>query len=111
MTIDAGFSITMTTNELKQFTKNYLNAHGYRVDIVNVGQRGRAHTGPRKGTADLIGQAPRKWGGVFTAVEVKNRETGDTPTQAQLDYLADVRERGGIAFIVRCPEDLDKECP
>lgn len=53
-----------------------------------------------KGKADLSGML---MGGKFFALEVKrhNKE----PTQDQLDYLAAVREGGGIAAVVRSFND------
>lgn len=48
------------------------------------------------GKADIVGMLP---GGRFFALEVKRRD--EKPTKEQLDYLAAVREGGGIAAVVR----------
>jgi len=49
-----------------------------------------------KGKSDLSGMLA---GGRFFALEVKRRD--EKPTKEQLDYLAAVREGGGIAAVVR----------
>ncbi|MBK8184874.1 MAG: hypothetical protein IPK63_19110 [Candidatus Competibacteraceae bacterium] len=49
-----------------------------------------------KGKSDLSGMLA---GGRFFALEVKRRD--EKPTKEQLDYLAAVREGGGLAAVVR----------
>ena len=49
-----------------------------------------------KGKADLSGML---MGGQFFALEVKRRN--EKPTKEQLEYLAAVRDGGGIAAVVR----------
>lgn len=53
-----------------------------------------------KGKAYLSGMLS---GGQFFALEVKRRN--EKPTQDQLDYLAAVREGGGLAAVVRSFSD------
>lgn len=53
-----------------------------------------------KGKSDLSGMLA---GGRFFALEVKRRD--EKPTKEQLDYLAAVRDGGGIAAVVRSFND------
>ena len=53
-----------------------------------------------KGKSDLSGMLA---GGRFFALEVKRRD--EKPTKEQLDYLAAVRDGGGIAAVVRSFSD------
>jgi penicillin-binding protein-related factor A (putative recombinase) len=53
-----------------------------------------------KGKADLSGML---MGGQFFALEVKRRN--EKPTKEQLEYLAAVRDGGGIAAVVRSFSD------
>ncbi|MEB3212942.1 MAG: VRR-NUC domain-containing protein [Leptolyngbyaceae bacterium] len=54
------------------------------------------------GSSDLIGI----YKGRFLAIEVKR--DGKNPTPEQLNFLRVVEERGGIAGVVRSPEDVKK---
>lgn len=55
-----------------------------------------------KGSSDLIGQLKD---GRFLAMEVKT-ETG-TPSKEQILFINRVIMWGGVAGIVRCPDDVD----
>jgi hypothetical protein len=58
----------------------------------------------RIGVADIIGW--RK-GGQFFAIEVKSEKGRATPEQKQ--FIQDVKEDGGIAFIARSIDDVKRE--
>lgn len=57
-----------------------------------------------KGSSDIIGQLRD---GRFLAIEVKT-EKGKT-TKEQLLFIERVKMWGGVAFIARHPDDVDKE--
>lgn len=56
------------------------------------------------GTADIIGIAP---GGRFMAIEVKDRKGEQTPEQ--VDFEQRVRAAGGIYFLARSTDDVERE--
>lgn len=68
-----------------------------RKRMVNIG---------RKGTSDIIGL--RKKDGRMLALEVKTPERRNQATEAQLLFLADIKNFGGIAGIVTNPEEALK---
>lgn len=58
-----------------------------------------------KGVADLLCVGTvQDIPGKFIAIELK--KPGGKPTQAQLDFLQAVREKGGIAFIAESTQDV-----
>lgn len=56
------------------------------------------------GSSDLIGVLPD---GKFLAIEVKL--PGKKPTEAQIKFLDWIKEKGGVAFVATCAEDVKKE--
>ena len=57
-----------------------------------------------KGSSDLIGIAPN---GRFLAVEVKTAK--GKPTKEQINFIEQVRMKGGIAFVARSAEEAVTE--
>lgn len=86
------------------------NAGAYRTEQghfvrYGVGEKGGSDLigiTPVKITQDMVGRTV----GVFTALEVKTK-TG-RPTEAQSRFIKAIRRAGGIAGIVRSPEDAEK---
>ncbi len=72
------------------------------------------HAGLIKGSSDLIGWTPKKVTpemvgktvAVFTAIEVKTEKGRVTPEQVQ--FIEQVRKAGGIAGVVRSPEEAER---
>lgn len=62
--------------------------------------RGRLKAGLGKGTSDLVGVLTRRDGaGLFMALEVKRDEKAEASPK-QLEFIADIRSRGGVADVV-----------
>lgn len=61
----------------------------------------------KRGISDLIGQMKAEYGGKFLAVECKRE--GASLEEHQRDFLNEVRQAGGIAFVARSVEDCIKE--
>lgn len=57
----------------------------------------------KKGTSDILGILP---GGLLLAIEVKTKKGRPTPEQTL--FIEDITQRGGIAFIARSIEDVEK---
>lgn len=55
-----------------------------------------------KGVSDILGILP---GGRFLAVEAKKK--GGYPSPEQREFIQNVNDRGGIAFVARSTEDLE----
>lgn len=60
-----------------------------------------------RGISDLIGVTPQ---GRFIAVEVKAPGKEKTATPEQLDFLEQVRSRGGFALVASSVEQVRTEC-
>jgi len=56
----------------------------------------------RKGSSDILGILDD---GRFLAIEVKSAKGKATPEQ--VEFLADITKRGGVAFVARSIEDID----
>lgn len=90
------------------------DSHRLPNDDVLIRNARPLHAGLCTGSADLIGWRPtlilpEHVGtilGVFVAVEVKAPRGLTTPEQA--NFLARVREAGGVGVVARGPEDLPK---
>lgn len=93
---DAG--VTLFRNNIGAYT----TPEGYRIKygVGNPGGSDLIGITPVIITQDMVGRTV----GVFTAPEVKT-DTG-RPTQAQLNFIRVIKENGGIAGIVRSPDDL-----
>lgn len=67
------------------------------------------HSGLCKGSADLIGFSPMRIKGklyaIFTALEIKVGRTPTTPEQ--ISFINMVKQNGGIAGIVRTPDEAE----
>ncbi len=96
----------MTTSEITQACLQFLTTRGWTVWRNNSGGRGggKYHFG-KPGSGDIIGYTHE---GRFVNVEVKNPETGDKATQAQLDFHHHVMVHGGFSAIVGSLDDLKK---
>jgi len=57
-----------------------------------------------KGVSDILGVLP---GGRFLAVEVKR--PGGKISPQQLDFISNIRDSGGLAFIAYDVEDVQKQ--
>lgn len=91
----------MTTNELTQYTLQYLrkkNIVAWRHNNVGVWDKSkgvyRRNPQTLKGIADIIGFDDF---GRIIAVEIKNKK--DKLTDAQKLFLEQIRKRGGGAFV------------
>lgn len=69
---------------------------------VLIRQARPLHAGLCEGSSDYIGYNSN---GLFTAVEIKS-DSG-RPTDAQINFIEQVRSVGGIAVIARKLEDVD----
>lgn len=56
-----------------------------------------------RGVSDLLGILPR---GRFLAIEVKTGK--GRLTQAQKEFITEINERGGLAFVARSIEDVER---
>lgn len=87
--------------ELQSQVIKYLETKGYLVTrFNNKGIRG--HKVKRLGISDLLCATPT---GRFLALEVKTL-TGDV-SLAQESFLNDVRQRGGLGWVIRSMEELE----
>lgn len=61
-----------------------------------------------RGISDILGVLPKRYGdgGIIIAVEVKS-STGK-PSQDQIDFLDNIRRRGGVAIVARCVGDVEE---
>lgn len=96
--------------DLVRFALRMLNAGGIPAWRQNAGLliirengRRRAVRLGSRGMPDIIGIVPPE--GRFLAVEVK-RSKGSKPTPHQEAFLEAVRRAGGVAAVVRDPEDV-----
>lgn len=90
-------------NKIQKEILGYLNANGIFCWRNNSNaQRGRSN-GYMTGQGDIIGITPD---GFFLSIEIKTR-TGKV-SQAQKDFIAEINERGGVAFVARSVDDLAK---
>lgn len=92
---DAG--VTVFRNNIGAYT----TADGYRIKygVGNPGGSDLIGITPVTITPDMVGRTV----GVFTALEVKTK-TGK-PTQAQLNFQRVITSSGGIAGVVRSPDE------
>ena len=58
------------------------------------------------GSSDILGIDKRS--GKFIAIEVKRPDGSYKPTPAQLEFLNEIRDAGGLAGIATCTEDVDR---
>ncbi|MBL8967690.1 MAG: VRR-NUC domain-containing protein [Spirochaetaceae bacterium] len=70
-----------------------------------AGARDRFVRYGKPGSSDILGILDD---GRFLAIECK-APRGKGPTEAQRDFLEDIRKRGGLAFVARSVEDMERE--
>ena len=58
------------------------------------------------GSADILGI--HKPTGKFLAIEVKRPDMSYKPTPAQLEFLQEIRDAGGLCGIATSTEDVDR---
>jgi hypothetical protein len=58
------------------------------------------------GSADILGIDKRS--GKFIAIEVKRPDGSYKPTPAQLEFLQEIKDAGGLCGIATCTEDVDR---
>ncbi len=80
--------------------KQYLAARGIFFFRCNTGRRGGVSFGI-KGAPDIVGILP---GGRFLAIEVKG--PGGKASAEQVAFLAEITERGGLAFVAFSIDDV-----
>lgn len=97
--------------EVVNFLIHLLNSKGHFVWRNNSGVVKSSYKGKQrlwraglKGSADILGIAKD---GKFIAIECKFKTNKPTPSQVQ--FLEDIRTRGGYAFLARGPEDLSEK--
>ena len=81
----------------------YRNIYMWRNNSGSYETNGRYISYGKAGTADLLGVYP---GGRFFAIEVKR--PGGALSPAQIEFLREVRKRGGVALVAESVEDVDK---
>lgn len=89
----------------------FLRLHGFWVwrqnnHAVYDAKRGvyRRNPSAMLGVPDIMGTMPD---GRILAIEVKSRTGKPTPEQGR--FIAEVRRRGGVAFVARTLEDVKRE--
>ncbi len=81
----------------------YLTVRNVYAWRNNTGRRGRVTFG-KVGSSDIIGILND---GRWLAIECK--ADGEHPTMDQLVFLAEIAKRGGLAFVARGIEDVERE--
>jgi hypothetical protein len=106
-----------TTANIKRGIINFLNSRGhFAFPINNVGiwdeAAGSFRRNPHKGIADILCSFKYRKPitgvtgtmvfnvGVFLAIEVKNKETHDVLSDAQIDFMKSVKATSGLYLVV-----------
>lgn len=93
--------------EIKRKICDYLAARGVFFWIQQAGKiPGRRNSSKylRNGVADILGVLP---GGCMLAIEVKAPK-GKPPTPEQVEFLELIKRKGGLAFVARSVEDVER---
>jgi hypothetical protein len=91
---------------VKKGIEEYLDILGIYAWRNNTGRRGKVSFG-KVGSSDIIGIFDARWpdyAGHFLAIEVK--APGEKATLEQLQFLAEIAKRGGVAFVATSVEDV-----
>jgi len=99
-----------TEKEIQNFTLSLFNSRGYylwrnNTGMVHIGEGRNArmfHAG-LKGSADIIGVSPK---GLFVALEIKRK--GKKPSPFQVNFLKEVKDKGGIAEVIDSIEGAEQ---
>lgn len=98
------FSEKQLCNQIIEFL-NYQGAYCWRTNAgmlpIESNGRSRMVRIGNAGTSDIIGI----YNGRFIALEVKKPETRKRVTEKQTEFLATIKQHGGIAAVVTSPEE------
>lgn len=102
----------MREKDLEMLVLDYLNKRGifaFKIQTVGIWDADKkVYRNLSKfclrGTSDILGVMPN---GRFLAIEMKGPK--GRATQEQLAFISKVKRQGGVAFIARGIEDIDKE--
>lgn len=93
--------------EIQKDIIDYLRLKGYVVikhhSTASTVREGKVvfFANGQKGVADILSCSPT---GTFTAIEVK--KPGGKPTAEQIEFIENIKERGGVAFIAYSFEEV-----
>lgn len=97
-----------TEHEIQHTILDYLNKAGHFCWRNNTGAVGSIYKGKQRffrfgfrGSADILGISKL---GRMIAIEVKRK--GGKATDDQINFLENIRTRGGHAFVADCLEDV-----
>ena len=98
----------MKESDIQKQILDYLRLKGCLVFKVNNGgvyikKLNRYMKSPQKGISDIVGETKK---GLFLAIEVKKKY--NKPSPEQLDFIEQVKARGGIGLVAYCLEDVMK---
>lgn len=110
LTITKKQSLKITEKDIQRTIMDYLQVKGYFFFRNNTGAMSGFHNGKKwfmhfgaVGSGDILGMTKE---GRFFSIEVKM--PGKYPTPAQKEWIERVTASGGISFIARSLEDVEK---